>query len=205
MAFRGETITRMEKRVSELIKDFGRYVDAFNGAKLFTGPSLYFHHQALEQLRSYDSVLQALNDDLLLERIYATLTAWGMHRMGPIGAKLVDYRDFQSSVRAQATRIGKLEHLRLWDLPEREVPAVAGQLCDIISALQVGEGKTRLVSGSKTLHHLLPELLTKIFKALRDQRLGSSAISEHWPILRSFQYVNEYREALMALWTGEGS
>ena len=46
---------------------------------LFVGPSLYFHQKALE---CYEKEFLS---DRHLEYVYATLVAWGMHRMGPGG------------------------------------------------------------------------------------------------------------------------
>lgn len=48
------------------------------------------------------------------------------------------------------------------------------------------------VGGGKLL--LVGELLEDIFRALRGKRVASSAIPEHLPILRSFQFVGEYWE-----------
>jgi hypothetical protein len=57
------------------------------------------------------------------------------------------------------------------------------------------------VGGEKIV--LVSDLLREIFAELRARHLASSAVSEHLPILRSFQFVNEYRQVLMALWADE--
>lgn len=44
------------------------------------------------------------------------------------------------------------------------------------------------------------QLLEEIFSVLRNKRLESESIPEQWPILRSFQYVNQYREVIMKVW-----
>jgi hypothetical protein len=53
---------------------------------------VFFHVEALRQRRSHASVRTAVVDRSLLVSVYATLTSWGMHRMGPAGAKLVAVR-----------------------------------------------------------------------------------------------------------------
>jgi len=44
------------------------------------------------------------------------------------------------------------------------------------------------------------QLIEDIFFALKDKRLESNAIPEQMTILRSFQYVNQYRNAVMKVW-----
>lgn len=44
---------------------------------------------------------------------------------------------------------------------------------------------------------LVDELLQEIFRELRDKHLASSAIPEHLTVLRSFQFVAEYRQAVL--------
>jgi len=63
-----------------------------------------------------------------------------------------------------------------------------------------------LVFGSKATHTtlgggkllLVGELLQEIFSTLRGRRVASSAIPEHLPILRSFQFVVEYWKEVCA-------
>lgn len=44
------------------------------------------------------------------------------------------------------------------------------------------------------------QLIEDIFTALKDKRLESNAIPEQLIILRSFQYVNQYRESVLKAW-----
>ena len=45
------------------------------------------------------------------------------------------------------------------------------------------------------------QFMEEIFADLKDKRLESAAIPEQWPILRSFQYVNQYRSAVIKAWS----
>ena len=71
---RESTLRRMEKRVEELIDNFGYYVDVFNQSHQFTGPSVYFHIKTLEKLNHYSEPSEALHDELFFDYLYATLT-----------------------------------------------------------------------------------------------------------------------------------
>lgn len=157
-----ETIRRTQQRVSDLIELFDSYCDAFDAAGLFTGPSLYFHFKTLALLRQHRSPSDALKNESYLESLYATLTAWGLHRMGPRGAKLVDFPTMTDSLRALEQQISSLSDFTICGLTPEQVDSVSEQVWNVISGLKVGEGETKIVAGSKALHHILPELVPPI-------------------------------------------
>ena len=43
---------------------------------------------------------------------------------------------------------------------------------------------------------IIDELLQEIFQELRDKHLASNAIPEHLTVLRSFQFIAEYRKVV---------
>ncbi len=51
---------------------------------------------------------------------------------------------------------------------------------------------------------LVRELLEEIFQDFITKHINSSAIPEHAPILRSFQFVSDYRDVMMSVWTKLG-
>ena len=157
-----DTLRRMDQRVSELIAGFAHYTEVFDNAPLFIGPSLYFHHKTLDLRRRHTSASSALGDDAFFESLYATLTAWGMHRMGPGPTKLADLNDLKDSFRQQADRIQQVEALHIEQIATEDVAGTAQLLWDIIAALHIGVGQTKIVGGSKALHHLLPDLVPPI-------------------------------------------
>lgn len=158
----GKTAERMNQRVQQLIRGLSKYVGAFDSANLFTGPSVYFHLKTLERLRGHSSATEALADEQFVESIYATLAAWGMHRMGPRGARMVPFADFKAGLQQQAPRIHDLETLHLTNLATADVERIGSSVWEIIDGLRVGVGETRIVAGAKTLHHVLPELVPPI-------------------------------------------
>jgi hypothetical protein len=162
MTWRPETTRRIALRVSELIEDFDGYCDAFDRANLFTGPSAHFHSKSLAILRKHNSISDAILDESFLEAVYATLTSWGMHRMGPGNTKLVDFREFVVSFVVLRPRIQTLSEFTLLGLKSGEIADVSEQLWSVISEIKIGRGATRIVSGSKVLHHLFPELIPPI-------------------------------------------
>ena len=75
-------------RVEELCNNFESYLFNLIGLIHLLAPSVYFHSRTLERLKTI-GLSKALEDTYFFEYLYATLTSWGMHRMGPKGAKLV--------------------------------------------------------------------------------------------------------------------
>ena len=187
---------RMEARVDELIHRVEECLDAFDDASVFTGPSVFFHLEALSRRRSLTSLKAAIDDRPLLVSIYATLTSWGMHRMGPRGAKLVAFDVFAGSLREQEERLVRFEALRLEDLKGVEVTEVAGAIWEALIGISVSATESRLVAGTKALHHLLPDLLPPMdrrytdgfflgadqtFNSLAFQKDPAAAFSEVFP------------------------
>ncbi len=152
---------RMERRVDQLCESFGSSLDRFEATALFTGPSFYFHEKTLSRRRS-EGLASVLEDDLWFDYLYATLTAWGLHRMGPGNTKLRDIEELRTSVRAQAAALETLEDLRITSLTEKEASSIAPQVWAILTALKVSVAKAQLVANSKALHHLLPGLVPPI-------------------------------------------
>ena len=152
---------RVEDRVEELCQNFDSYLLDFDRVDPFTGPSVYFHLRTLERLKTV-GLSKALDDNLFFEYLYATLASWGMHRMGPKGAKLVDFSDFMVTIQSQKERILDLQDARLTSLSEEELGHITNKLCSLLSHLRVSSTDTQLVAGSKALHHLLPNLVPPI-------------------------------------------
>lgn len=151
----------VEDRVGGLCQNFDSYLVEFHKANPFTGPSVYFHLKTLERLKKI-GVSRALEDIVFFEYLYATLASWGMHRMGPKGAKLVGFTEFKTSLQSQSNKILDLRELNLVCLSEQELEETTNSLCNIISNLRVSSTDTQLVTGTKALHHLLPNLVPPI-------------------------------------------
>ena len=137
------------------------YVDylemAQNGiVKDFGGPSLYFHQRSLEEQKK--SFLQ----DTHLEMIYATLASWGMHRMGETKTKMVNFSDFKKSILAKQKDLESLRNQRLENVSKESVKELIVKLNEICFDLKVSVSNSRIVRNTKTLAHILPNLIPPI-------------------------------------------
>ncbi len=153
---------RARRNVANLISGFDRYLAQFERSNAFPGPSLYFHHRALARRQAHTSAASLMDDELFFEYVYAVLLAWGMHRMGKQAAKVGEFDDLIDSFRSALPKIEALWSLRIVGLPEDDVDAVAEGVWDVIADLKVSTSRTRIVAGTKALHHVLPELVPPI-------------------------------------------
>lgn len=166
-----KTEARVQHRMDRLCRRFGTYLDVFERESKFTGPSEYFHLRALRQRRG-NGISALLADRLFLEYVYATLASWGMHRMGPGGAKLVPFDKFASSMKAQRQLFKRMGR---WSILSVGTPQVE-VIWKAMDALQVSETGTKLVANSKVLHHVLPMLIPPI------DRQYTLAFFDYWDI-----------------------
>jgi hypothetical protein len=77
-----------------------------------------------------------------------------------------------------------------------ELPTEIEQIAVLVYASN--KNRTQLGGGSVLLAN---ELITSIFDGVSSKSIYNSIIPEHLSILRSFQFVHEYRESIMAVWT----
>jgi hypothetical protein len=152
-------LVRMDSRVSELSSGFEGYLRVFTDRARFTGPSGYFHRKTLALRAQHATIAALVDDDAFCDALYATLTAWGLHRMGPGNTKLRDLAEIRDSIRAQAHSLDGLAGLDITAIGEAETAAVVERVWAVMSALRVSVAKAQIVANSKTLHHLLPMLM----------------------------------------------
>lgn len=128
-------------------------------AKSFGAPAIYFHQKALKWQQKY------FLGDRHLEYIYATLLAWGMQRPGTRGATMSAFNDFKKSILAVKQPLLEWKDLRIETINYLTLKAMLSDLTDVCFSIEATlSQKTRIVSGSKTLAHILPNLLCPIDK-----------------------------------------
>jgi hypothetical protein len=153
---------RARASVEALIHSFDEDVVRFQCGNPFSGPSVYFHERAIERRRLHDSADSLLHDVRFLEYVYAVLPSWGMHRMGPLAAKVTEFSSLLDSLRSAQPVIEELWPLDITRLDPVRVPEVAAKAWQVIASTKASTSETQIVAGSKTLHHVLPDLVPPI-------------------------------------------
>ncbi|MBI5277428.1 MAG: hypothetical protein HY854_13315 [Burkholderiales bacterium] len=124
---------------------------AFYKGVVFAGPSLHFHLAALEASRREDVRDFATNS-------YAMLASWGMHRMGPKGAKMDRFDEYLASLRQIWPAVTALRQVG----PAQANEDVWKKLRACFVSLKVMRSGSVLVAHSKVLAHALPKLIAPI-------------------------------------------
>lgn len=150
----------MHSNVERFLADQPRYFNgSFEDFKAFGGPCVYFHRAAL------DAAATEFLSTRHIELIYATLTAWGMHRMGDVTTtmtKLTEWHDFRDSIVDQKQQLIALRGCFMQTMSVEEFGAIMVQLREIYMGLRISRSASSIVANSKALHHLLPHLVPPI-------------------------------------------
>ena len=139
--------------LADLKNNLYKYLNQINKvAGGFGGPSIYFHNRALQEI----------NNDFLgkthIEMIYAVLPSWGMHRMGDTSTKIVSFDKFLEQINNNQK---KFTELRNKTINETDIKDISNLL---VHKLSFSKSKSHLVSSSKVLHHIIPNLICPIDK-----------------------------------------
>lgn len=98
------------------------------------------------------------------------------------------------SFRAQASTIAELWDLHISTVRTGDVEALAEKLWSVLGSLKVSTSATRIVAGSKALHHVLPDLVPPIDRQYTFQFFtGQKAVNsgDERAFLEWFPYLAE--------------
>ena len=140
-----------------------RSCDVWEG---FGKPSVYFHQEAIKE--ATEGVFLGTEH---LKMIYAVLVAWGMHRMGDTDTKLVSFDTFCDNFKGEIVK--ELHGYKGVTLKEAKTKDIE-RMVELITTLVISESGSRIVCGSKTLHHILPDLVPPIDRAYSIKFMKSS-------------------------------
>jgi hypothetical protein len=144
----------VKARVAQLIAGFEEYVQAYDDNPPFSSEQLRVHRGTVALRQQVGSVRSAVESATFTESLYLTLRKW---RIGQRQSKLVPLDDFRAALRAGLPR---MEHLERLAINGTGLPAdLTERIWQLVYSLGVVENNAKIVAGTKTLHHLLPELV----------------------------------------------
>ena len=145
---------------SRLLANPSKYLaGAYDTFLAFGGPSVYFHVECLRACQ------EQFLSERHLEMLYATLTAWGMHRMGDTEktkTKLTEWRTFCDCIQHQRNKLERFTGCDMRTMSVPEYSAVLNELMAVYEELHLSVAAATIVVNSKALFHLLPELIPPI-------------------------------------------
>jgi len=144
----------VQERLGALTSNFDYYVDAYDERVSFTTRQLRLHRQTIALRSQANGVGEAIDNDDFLRSLRSTLRAWGL---GVRRSKLAPDREFDEAIRSVRAQIEALDGLLIDD---PALPVDVGELIwRVIESIEVVDNRAKLVAGTKTLHHLLPDLV----------------------------------------------
>jgi len=138
--------TEIKKVIAHRIKDFA--------ALYRSGPDLYFYKRVMQMNGQSQDLDEFIDNEYNLELLYATLVAWDMNSRG---AKLKYFDDFKDSILSNRHHLKMLWKKKLEEI--EDIEAIIEVLGAMYDNLHLMKGQGRLVSNSKLLHFVCPELL----------------------------------------------
>lgn len=135
------------------------FAGAYEQFCAFGGPCVYFHRECL---RAGEANFLCSRH---IEMLYATLTAWGMHRMGDTDTtktKLTNWDQFSTSLSAIAEPLTAFRRVTLLNSSDREYAEAVSNLWPCYRALRLSVSDATIVVNSKALYHLLPNFIPPI-------------------------------------------
>ena len=139
-----------------LIAKFPAWVSYFetNGPFRKFG-QLEYHRETIDRRFEIGSAAAAVKDDQFLKALYRTLQAWGI---GSRRSRLKPFGEFAGIFERQAQVVGQFEAMTIDD-PRLDTNATTNALWALLLQLPIVENAAILVSATKALHHVLPNLV----------------------------------------------
>jgi hypothetical protein len=152
------------RRLGDLCAGFRSYVDVFTATPAFGGDQLRSHLRTLALRRQSTNILQAIAEEAFLKSLLETLQLWGIGTRG--GFTLVSVPDLKAQLMRISHMLVPLESLHI-EAKTVDPVKTSITMWRAMSQLEVvargGEAaQSKIVSGTKTLHHLLPDLIFPI-------------------------------------------
>jgi len=152
----------VRQRLDGLIAEFDMHAAAFDSAVALEDDRQFGSHlRTIRRRRELGSIDAAIDDEAFVEMLYRTIQQWGIGRRG---SHIVSLPTFHDSLIAHRSALADLDGLSIED-DGYDVAAVAGSVDRLIADLSIVENKARIVAGTKTLHHLLPDLVPPMDRA----------------------------------------
>ena len=188
--------SEVEFRVDGVINEFSVCLETYDKQIPFTRSGQYsLHRETIERRRTFVSVRDAIEDEGFVRNFHQTLYAWGI---GKRASRLVSLSEFRDRLSDCSEEISGFEHLRLDD-QELDASLISIRLWRLIERLGVVQNVSLIVPGTKTLHHLLPDLIPPMDRAWTGAffqwSMGASQY-ERMTFIRTFSYYAEIAKAV---------
>jgi len=152
------------------------------------------HVETMKLSRSVKDRRRLVRNPDFASSLYDTLVAWGMNARGAILKKRLQFRTRLAAL-GDCKELQELQARTIFDLQEGEVDTTANSIWRLVLRLDPVETHSVIVSGTKALHHVLPDIVPPVdreyaLKLLRRSiPAGNDRPSQRRRELRAFRTV----------------
>jgi hypothetical protein len=177
-------------RIQKLKEGFDHYQKEFDQRDPFNDNQLAFHRALIEARKNrLGTVASAVSKREFLKALKDLLQIW---RMDMRASEILPLDDFITQIQAHQEDLQRLEAFRIDMPPAKFREDVLPPLIALVMGIGVTKNESKVVSATKTLHHLLPDLVPPM-----DRTFTGAFFSWHAPYLQDRQEAC-LEEALMA-------
>lgn len=142
--------------MTALAANFDSYVAQFGQGVPFQRFGQWeYHRETIDRRRHLGSVTAALHNEAFLDSLYKTLQAWGIGRRA---SRLIERAEFGRALQRHEETLEGLEVLSIED-GDLDTLTAGRALSVLIEDLEIVDNVSKIVPGSKAVHHLLPDLM----------------------------------------------
>ena len=146
-------IKNRDEKINQIISTIKDNISQTDGINR-SGPDLYFYKRSMQLRKKSNNISDFLKSDYNLEILYATLVSWDMNSRA---AKMKYFDEFKNNVLSCLNQFEQLEKY------ENDGNSNIEEMIDILeiiyNRLNLMITKSQLVSNSKFLHFLFPNIL----------------------------------------------
>lgn len=147
----------LKNKVNLLIEQAPKLINKFNEWNR-KGPDLYFYKKLME-IRKNKELEKLIKNTNFIEIVYATLVSFNMNTRS---AKMKYFDEFYENVKNCKDEFVELSEFKLENLSKEDLEMCKNKLSELFERLDLMSSKAKIVSRSKLMHFLLPELVIPI-------------------------------------------
>lgn len=147
-------IPNRDNKLSKVVGVINTRIASINNDQYRKGPSLYFYRRILDLRKQHRCISSFMSCDYCLEILYATLASWDMNTRG---AKMKEFDDFCFNLRKALPELTVIEDA-IPSFTTENYQTVLQALSNAYDAIHLMKGNAKLVSISKCLHFLFPDV-----------------------------------------------
>lgn len=147
-------------KIAELISNFNFYVETgLNSLNNKWYKGVRDHEKVLKQIRKEKEISKLIIQDSFLQDVYNVLDSFGMSSRS---AKIKSFQEFKNNIIQNKDDIIFLSKYELENLSAQDFESLKEPLLRLFKSMKIMESHARLVGFSKTMAHLVPDLIPPI-------------------------------------------